>query len=292
MLNLKIRDMKKLIFIWISFFVLLACSEKDDFTVSAFEDVRNEQSELYSWIDQNITTPYNVEVKYNWDGYEYDLGKDLVPVKKEKVQPFLKLFLKLFVKPYEEEVGHDFICKYIPKQLILLGSNVWNSDGSVNVGQAEGGRKIIISGVNSLNMEVYESLKEQFLTMHHEFGHILHQTKPYTRQFESVSKMYYTSTWFNYTDTQAALMGFVSAYALLSPNEDFVETLATLLVTPSSEWERITEDQPGDSEALKKGKSDLRKKVEIIASYMAETWNVDVYALQTRIADAFNHLKD
>ena len=58
--------------------------------------------------------------------------------------------------PYVEEAGKVFYNKYSPKFFILSGSNEYNSEGSITLGTAEGGRKVILYGVNLFKIKGME----------------------------------------------------------------------------------------------------------------------------------------
>ncbi len=60
--------------------------------------------------------------------------------------------------------------------------------------------------------------------MHHEFAHILHQTKNYDQSFKRISESFYIGgDWIYASDEDAQKKGFITAYAQNEANEDFVE---------------------------------------------------------------------
>src|SRR5260221_14748409 len=65
-------------------------------------------------------------------------------------------------------------------------------------------------------------------SMHHEFGHILHQNVLYPIAYKTISTGY-TGNWYNITDTQARQKGFITSYAQATPDEDFVEMFSSML---------------------------------------------------------------
>lgn len=74
--------------------------------------------------------------------------------------------------------------------------------------------------------------------MHHEFAHILHQTKNYSTDFNTISAGKYTGPgWVNLeSDAVAMKMGFVSKYATTETQEDFVETIAIYVTYTDEQW--------------------------------------------------------
>ena len=76
--------------------------------------------------------------------------------------------------------------------------------------------------------------------MHHEFAHILHQTKNYSTDFNDITAGKYTGEgWVNIQDADARKDGFVTAYGSSKPDEDFVETIANYVVKSDAEWQNI-----------------------------------------------------
>ena len=64
--------------------------------------------------------------------------------------------------------------------------------------------------------------------MHHEFAHILHQTKNYDPAFDRITEnAYIGSDWYMVgANRNAWQQGFVTSYAMSESREDFVENIA------------------------------------------------------------------
>ena len=76
--------------------------------------------------------------------------------------------------------------------------------------------------------------------MHHEFCHILTQTKNYPTDFQEISAgKYHTSDWINVDDAEAPLEGFVTGYASSEYNEDFAEIYATYVTMTPEGWQKV-----------------------------------------------------
>jgi substrate import-associated zinc metallohydrolase lipoprotein len=124
----------------------------------------------------------------------------------------------------------------------LVGSPAYNtSSGSIVLGTAEGGMKITLYNVNMIdlnNLDIETLNYWYFKTMHHEFAHILHQTKNYSTDFNEITpSSYQSSSWVNVTDQEALWMGFVSPYASNETQEDFVETISIYVTHSAEYWE-------------------------------------------------------
>ncbi len=90
-----------------------------------------------------------------------------------------------------------------------------------------------LDDINMLN-EYY------FRTMHHEFGHILHQTKSYPTDFNLLSTgRYDDSSWQSKQPGYVASLGFITPYASSQAREDFAETIANYLTRTDDQMELI-----------------------------------------------------
>lgn len=241
-----------------------------------------EKGPLDFWVDKNFVEPYNIEVKYKWDPYELNYVKNLVPVLEDRVEPVMTAVRDIYIKPYEEVAGPNFIKKYAPKLFQLAGSAEYNSDGTIVLGQAEGGRKIVLMVVNKFDKKNVAEVKRMLHTIHHEFAHILHQIRSYPVEWKALNPEQITATWFNATDEEANSQGLVTAYAKASPDEDFVETAAVLLVEGQAYFDALA-DQPF---VPQKSRDILKKKEAIIVDFYQRAYNIDFRKLQesTRLA--------
>lgn len=237
---------------------------------------------LDTWIEQTLTKPYNIEVKYRWDPYEVPLGKILTPPLVEKVRPIMEGVKAIWIDPYEKTAGSDFIKKFCPKQYVLVGSANYNRDGTVTLGTAEGGRKVVLYTVNFFDKKYvgsnndFGSLKQQLHTIHHEFGHILQQNVAPSIAFRQITPGTYTSNWYNVSDSEALALGYVTSYAMSKADEDFVEVLATLLVEGQAGYDAIVNAAP-----TAEAKSALRQKRQLVIDYMQNTYKINFANLQT-----------
>lgn len=247
-------------------------------------------SETDIWIYNNFVSPYNMDVKYRWDQSELDLDKTLVPIKEELVIPLLKFVKRLWIDPYEQQTGDSFIKRLSPKRYVLVGSAQYKESG-ITIGQAEGGRKIVLFRCNDLegNLTNKEVIQDIMRTAHHEFGHMMHQTIMYPVEFNNITPGSYTSSWENGTIEEALKLGFISRYSRLNPNEDFVEIIARVALW-GREWfdEQVdmaqeVYDNPATNIGLTYNPAEaLRAKESIIVNYLKSNWGVDFYDTEER----------
>ena len=241
------KNCKNILLIIILSLSIFSCKKEEELTDSIIDASTPNLTKLDEWIRANYTYPFNIEVKYRFDGTEVDRNKVLVAPDSAAVQPFLTAMKRLWIDPYLKNSGDFFVKNYIPKQLVLIGSENYNSDGTITLGQAESGRKIIMYGVNNFSTKVnpeismkenQKQLKSKFHTMHHEFAHILHQNIPYSEEYQTITKGY-TSNWYHIEVDDALRQGFITPYGMSEPNEDFVEMIATILTNTKTDFDYI-----------------------------------------------------
>ena len=259
-----------------------ACSNEDLDPKSVFDDsVSMPGNDFDRWLKTNYVDEYNIQFKYRFEFNESDAGYNLTPAEYDKAVAMAKLTKYLWLDAYAEVMGTTFIRTYCPKLIHLVGSPQYNTDGSVSIGVAEGGMKITLCNINSLD---FENLDIDFLnywyfhTMHHEFTHILHQTKDYPTEYKEVTPTNYRSqSWVNLTDQQALDLGFISPYSAMSTDEDLCEMLSTYLTHTQEYWDTLV------SKASEAGQAAINTKLEILRSYMQDTWNMDMDAVRAEV---------
>ena len=254
------------------------------------------------WIYDNLTKPFNISVKYKWDQFELELNKDLVPPKEEKIIPVMQAVKMVWIDTYIAEAGDVFMKTLCPKFFVLCGSASWNTDGTITLGTAEGGRKIVLYVLNDFRTKAMPdytpsdslTIKQMFHTIEHEFGHILHQHVLYTEDFKRITPGIYTANWNNVSDNAARRDGFVTAYAMSAPDEDFVEMISTMLTEGRGGFDRIVNSIPAGTSVNGTSQTDaiakLRKKEATVVSYYKDVWGIDFYSLQTRVRSAVESL--
>jgi substrate import-associated zinc metallohydrolase lipoprotein len=300
---LTIKNMQKLIF----FLLVLgmASCKKESLVVDDIQGLGGdtwEPTAIDTWINDSLTTPYNIAVKYKWDQAELSTSQTLVPPKEEKIIPVLSAVKKVWINTYQAEAGAPFIKTYCPKFFALAGSASWNTDGTITLGTAEGGRKIVLYVLNDFRtkgMTGYvpsdsNNIKQMFHTIEHEFGHILHQTVYYPIAFKQITVGLYTSNWNNVTDAEARQDGFVTAYAMSATDEDFVEMIAMMLIEGKAGFDAIVNSIPAGTSSngttQAQAQSRLRQKEAMVVNYYKDTWGIDFYSLQTRVRGAVESL--
>lgn len=286
----------------------VSCTKEDELTEADVDNITGLGGDVWTptaidkWIYDSLTVPYNIAVKYKWDQSELEFDKTLVPVKEEKVIPMMSAIKKVWISTYVAQTNEQFIKKFAPKFFNLVGSGSYNLDGSATLGTAEGGRKVVLYQANyfrSKGMPGYvpsdsSLVKQMFHTIQHEFGHILHQNILYSPDFKRIGQSFYTSDWINTTDEEAHRDGFVTAYSMSGPDDDFVEMISVMLVEGKAGFDRIVNSIPAGTSPLGTTQAEavkrLRDKESFIINYYKQVWNIDFRALQARSRAAIEAL--
>lgn len=279
---------KQHLLILISVFLLLAtsnCSRDDEFTDSIFIDTEalDPDSPTYNfdvWLKDHFLSPYNLSFKYKMEDVGSPLEYNLVPASLEKSKQLAQLIKYLWFDVYAEMVDEEFMKKYGPRMIHLIGSPAYNpNSGTILLGTAEGGIKITLFSCNQLDYNNPDMMNEYyFKTMHHEFAHILHQTKMYPNDFEQISAGNYTPMGWQYlTESEAAKKGFVSVYSASQAREDFVEIIANYLVKTDKDWNNTL------MLAGEEGKNIILQKLEICSFWLTDKWGIDIEVMRKEI---------
>ena len=248
-----------------------------------------ELNDFDKWLEANFVNPYNIEFKYRYENNETDLNYYTVPADYDNSVIMAHLVKYLCIDSYDEVAGSLFTRKYFPKEFFLMGEWEYKNNGVYTLGTAEGGKKIILMGINYLPkyMTTTANLNHYYLkTIHHEFTHILNQTKDYPVSFDQVSGSsadgYVTDSWSDSQYNDNLQRGFITKYARSSPREDFAEMMA-IYITNSAEWWETQMQAAASEGGDDNGRSRIETKLGIVRNYMEETFNIDIDQLRATI---------
>lgn len=256
---------------------IFSCSEDKMSSVSVIVDPTTEKNVFDNWIFERYVGVYNIDFKYRMEDIESDMNYNLVPAKYDLSIIMANMVKYLCLEAYDEVTGSPaFIRSHFPKIIVLIGSPAYRNNGTMVLGTAEGGQKITLYNINLMDMNNVAQLNSwYFQTIHHEFAHILHQKKPYSVDFKEISSSnYVTDSWKDKTDEQALKEGFISPYASSAVDEDFVELIATYLVSSPEVWENMF------AVAGKSGRPILEAKFNIVQNYLRDSWDIDIHKLR------------
>ena len=259
---------------------LSSCSENalDDTTV--VKDSTRPKTAFDQWLHRHYVETYNISLKYRLEDMETDFTYTLAPADLQNSVRLAHIVLHTWLQAYDEVAGIDFTRQLAPKLFQFVGSPAFETDNRFMMGQAEGGMKITLFDVNELKLTRSFLNNSYFQSIHHEFTHILTQTKDYDTDYQKISEgRYEPASWYasGKTESYALERGFISTYAMKEYNEDFAETLAFYLVYTPEEWQQKMTTAGTDGSAI------IAQKLQMIRSYMQTTWNIDIDALRTVI---------
>ena len=271
---------------------LISCSD-DDLGPSIYDTAEYPlDRSLYTFpldtfVKKNFLEPYNLKFVYKMEDVGSDMQKNLVPATYEKSVDLAVLVKYLWLDVYAELAGEKevFLKKYSPRIIHVIGSPGYLSDGSREVGVAEGGIKVTLMEVNRLNVAQIEGaygLNQLFFhTMHHEFGHILDQTTLRPTAFNTISSgLYDAMGWAQKSDTIQAALGFVTPYGSSQAGEDWVETLACYVTYNEDRWAQLLNSAHYDWEEIDYSVEDYQARYprayqEYQRGYSTQTQNYD-----------------
>lgn len=249
--------MKKIFYIMSLATIVVAfssCRSEDDFSESIFDTtvpVVDDTKATYlfdQWLYDNFMKPYNVEVKYRFDLSASDLNFQLTPADYGRSQLLAHFIKYLFYDVYTKYAGDDFLKQYGPRMFHFIGSSGYSpTTGTEVLGYASGGIKITLFKINEMKPysatspytgdDIITLNENYFHTMHHEFSHILHQTKSYPVTFGQVtSGSYDPINWQERDSVWSHQAGYVTHYASSATYEDFVETLSCIITDTDYRW--------------------------------------------------------
>lgn len=255
-----------------------SCSNDDPDGAEIFPTTSPIRDDFNKWLQKNFTAPYNVDVKYKMEDIYSDMTYNLVPADSAKSAKLMILAKYLWFDAYSEAMGPTFVKENVPRVVHLIGSAAYNSgDGTVVLGTAEGGYVITLYMVNSLTdrtLHDYATMNEYYFhTMHHEFTHILNQKKNYSDSYQLITENGYVSgDWYLYTGRthEVHSAGFVTAYAMSEPGEDFAEMMSIYVTDSPEQWDALIKDAGAEGGEL------INKKLTMVRNYMRDSWGLDI----------------
>lgn len=260
-----------------------SCSEEALNPESVITADLYEKNDFDKWLEFNYVNPYNIDFKYRFEMNESDMNYYTIPADMESANMMAHLVKYLCVDTYDEVAGLDFTRGYFPKMFFLIGEWEYRNNGTFILGTAEGGKKILLSGINYLPMflkQGADALNHYYIkTIHHEFTHILNQTKDYPVDFKQITGSgYVADSWSEPPyDSEYLTNGFISSYAQHSDGEDFAEMLSIYVTNTQEYWDAQLKA------AGSAGAKSINAKLDIVRLYMKSSWNIDIDQLRSTI---------
>ncbi len=268
--------------------VLFSCYDEDKLNLPV-KEAEPSEDEIDIYIQDNFTDLLGVAVRYKFVDRYMDPTKRVTPPRRSVVIPMLDFLDSLWIGPYYEIAnGAEFFEDHVPAEVVLIGSSIFNDDGTVTLGTADAGARITLTEVNDIDITNKDWILRQLGTIYHEFAHIVHQRYALPPNFETISPDGYTSSgsWYTLTDDEALRRGFVSPYATSSYNEDFAEFVAFLLFEEDFYDIYLNDETNCTTEACSmrnEGRARLRKKYNAIIAHYKQYTGIDLLALREEV---------
>ncbi|NRS89213.1 substrate import-associated zinc metallohydrolase lipoprotein [Flavobacterium sp. 7E] len=290
----------KLLLITLALFTFIGCSSDDINTkyVPPATELSNHPNDVF--LRSEIFNPYGTAVRWKWDDRFISDNQKATPIKSDLVIPVAKLLKYLWIEAYSSngEGGKKFIEKLIPSELQFIGSYIYNDDGTVLLGYAEGGARISILNLNSYDLTDRDWLTNPgggvLATIHHEFSHIVHQNYGIPVGFNTISEAYLGAGWSNgVTRDDAIKLGMVRNYGTLNEFEDFAEIISHFLTLPKATFEEdfinqqdcnptgtATGDEILECYELNQGRLLIKQKLDLIIDFYKTKFDIDLVKLR------------
>lgn len=266
-------------------FTFSSCQEDELSKESIFAqtEITSRQNDFDKWVKANFTDPYNIRLIYRLEDMETDLEHTAAPADFINSQILAKIVKYAWLEAYDEVAGVDFTRKYVPKVLHFIGSPLYEDNGTMILGTAEGGLKVTLNMVNMLQINRDFLNTYYFRTMHHEFTHILNQTKNYDTDYERISEgQYVAGDWYLTSDADARKMGFIRNYSMSSPGEDYADMVSMYVCHTPQEWAGLMNQAGAEGSAI------INQKLEMIKVYFTTQWGIELDDLRDAVNRRMN----
>ncbi|MBQ7987308.1 MAG: putative zinc-binding metallopeptidase [Bacteroidaceae bacterium] len=258
----------------------LSCSEETGEDIIVVR--QKAQTPFDRWLDTNYVAPYNIQYLYRFEDRESDMNYYTVPAEYNKAVALAHLVKYLCLEAYDEVGGIAFTRANFPKMIFTIGEWEYRNNGTFILGTAEGGKKILLTGVNELDQHIGspEEMNEYYLkTIHHEFTHILNQTREYSATFKQITGTgYVADNWSRAPyDTGNLQRGFISPYSQYDDKEDFAEMLSMYICHSPGQWNEWMQLAGPIGAQL------LEAKLAVVRQYMQSAWRIDIDRLRSTL---------
>jgi len=282
-------------------FLIISCANED--TVKPIDLFQEEESkdELDIFLKEEFRDPYGSNIIYKFVDLYIDPADKATPPRREVVKPIAELIKQAWIAPYSaaSDQGEAFMKRYFPAEIIILGSPIYNGDGTITLGIADSGVRVTLTQANDYAPGNVGWIQQTFRTLHHEFAHIVDQNFNFEDlPYFQISEGSYTSpgTWSLENSTSAIEKGMVSPYGTSAVAEDFAEMVAFMITTPPDEFATTYLNQidcsdssaPANCVELNEGKRRIQEKYNLIVEYMASDVGIDILKLRDEFLKTLN----
>ena len=142
-----------------------SCRQVDaDITSTSVLQPSAHRTAMDEYIEREITSPYNIQIYYRYT--ESEIGRNWVtsPANEYNSLQFVNVLKYLFLEPYTEVMGVNFVRRFTPQAFVLTGLLAYNPPPSNSNTRAStvNGVKIIFMNINSFD---FPSLGKYYHTL-------------------------------------------------------------------------------------------------------------------------------
>lgn len=307
--------MKKNILFALLLSVCFASCEKTEEINYVPETVAQSTDAIDQYLQENFQDKYGCAIRWKWVDKYVDINYVVAPTIRQYVIPTGDMIRKFWIEPFilESKASGDFIRKHFPPEIVFVGSELRNADGTRTLGYADAGVRITLTELNNFDLTKKEWVIQQLHTIHHEFSHIIHQTYKMPNGFNEITQNNYTGqAWddiYVHAETElnkngvqdptrqqvdsvsqnmAIQKGMLTPYGTSSEFEDFAEIVSLYLLTNAAEFDQTYILPDPKRPFLDNGKSLITKKVNMVKEYYETNFSIDLTHLRDIILQRLN----
>lgn len=305
---------KKIIYIMFLAFCLLSCKDEDGGTYMP-EKAEYSKDEIDLYFQENFQDKYGCAIRWKWVDKYVDINYIVAPAMRKVIIPTGEMLRRYWIEPFilESKASGEFIRNHFPPEIVFVGSELRNADGSRTLGYADAGVRITLTELNYFDLKKKNWVIQQLHTIHHEFSHIIHQTYKMPNGFNKITENNYTGqAWQDiYTNAQiqlsdagikeptqeeielaardmAIMRGMLTPYGTSSEFEDFAEIVSLYLLTDSLDFETTYLRSDSKKTFLDAGKASIAKKLTMVKEYYWSNFSIDLTHLRDIILQRLN----
>ena len=294
----------------------MSCSD-DESTNCVPESKELSTDEIDVYFQENFQEKYGSTVRWQWIDKYVDINYIVAPAMRKVLIPTGEMIRRFWIEPFilESKASGEFIRKHFPPEIVCVGSELRNADGTRTLGYADAGVRITLTELNYFDLTNREWVIQQLHTMHHEFSHIIHQTYKMPNGFNKITEDTYTGqAWKDInTNAQAELIekgisspttheidsvaqnmaiqrGMLTPYGTSSEFEDFAEFVSLYLLTEPAVFEETYIASDPKRTFLDEGKANIDKKLALVKEYYVSNFSIDLTHLREIILQRLNEI--
>ena len=293
-------------------FCLMGCSDNEK-TNYVPESKELSTDEIGLYFQENFQEKYGSTFRWQWIDKYVDINYIVAPAMRKVLIPTGEMIRRFWIEPFilESKKGGEFIRKHFPPEIVCVGSELRNADGTRTLGYADAGVRITLTELNYFDLTNQKWVIQQLHTMHHEFS----QTYKMPNGFNKITENNYTGqAWKDiHTNAKAELInkgvssptahevdsvarnmsiqrGMLTPYGTSSEFEDFAEIVSLYLLTEPAVFNETYILSDPKRTFLDEGKANIDKKLALVKEYYMSNFSIDFTHLREIILQRLNEI--